>query len=672
MHLNLPTPASPLCLIYHINMINFYAAISLPLQRRLAQLTIAKYRTSLLQTLPARHSNGRPYNWGKKPSKELLDGTTYFGANGQPKVSRLLLETWYQQQRGLRQQVAASLQAAAYEVAAVPGTKPVAISRVKVLNKQDISRREEGSFYYPSGQPLAVEATDEEVTLMAALLGWSVLDIPSVADAPLDVDVKAALTSTADKPTNEALLNMFRPASNGATILEAPQQPALSDDSSGASRIAQEELFLPPPTAVTLVSLEELDALAAAATELAGQLKEYGQQLEAGELPPSLVLQTAALTALHGRYKVALASITVAGTLTHTLVLPATPQPPTLDYLRRALIDIETTQQAIQQADVQQKKALGVLAQVLTLRHKAEPASVLLVEVFAQAHTLLNELASQLPPAKHPARVALADGTHILAQLVRLVANPTEAETLEESDPIPQALFATLPGSVVSALLRGRLILEQEASSHTTAPVDEEKPAAPGAVGISAEVSTETNQVAPTAEIPTEVSLQQSEVETELQASSNDLPALSSSLKLSDTPVVIAASEAATIAVKLPPPATTQGETEEVGQVALPNLVTLPTTASSAVELAVVADTASLDWLADTQWDLLEHRRFALAWHLTAATIAQWGRACRNSSGFASLGITVFGPSTRTWPRRWGTTGCVRGRAPTRARSYCG
>lgn len=167
-------------------MLNFYGSISAPLQRRLAQLTIAKYRTSLLQTLPPRHPNGQSYNWGKKPPKELLDGTIYFGVNGQPKVSRLLLETWYQQQRDLRQQVATSLRAGSYEVAAVTGTKPVVMSRVKELQQEDILRREEGSFYYPGGQPLSVEATDEEVTLMAALLGWSVLAVIPETNSALD------------------------------------------------------------------------------------------------------------------------------------------------------------------------------------------------------------------------------------------------------------------------------------------------------------------------------------------------------------------------------------------------------------------------------------------------------------------------------------------------------
>lgn len=602
-------------------MLNFYGSISAPLQRRLAQLTIAKYRTSLLQTLPPRHPNGQSYNWGKKPPKELLDGTIYFGVNGQPKISRLLLETWYQQQRELRQQVATSLRTGSYEVAAVPGTKPVVMSRVKELRQEDILRREEGRFYYPGGQPLSVEATDEEVTLMAAMLGWSVLAVVPETNSALNAAVNAELLApTTLKPLTSSLLNEFRPMPSDAARHRVLPPPELVESLLDAPELAQEQLPQPPSTAVTLTA-EELVDLAAAATELAGQLKAYAHQLEAGELPASLMPQAAALTVLHERYEAALAGIAAAGTLTTALVLPAPPRLPTLDYLRRALEVIEAAQQAVQQADVQQKKALEVLAQVLTLQHKAGPASVLLAEVFAQAHALLTELADLLPTDKHPASAALAEGTHALAQLVSLAAKPYEVSLLEESDPIPQALFATLPGSVVSALLRGRLSLDQEASPPATTSAVEAEPDAQGAAKLSVSVKapTETTPVAPAAEVPVEAPFQQPKIETEGQVHAADPSTFPGPATRPVLPVEMKAPEIPTEAAGLPLPVINQGEVEADDAVAPPPVVVLPADAPLTTALAAPTAAAALAWLPDTQWDLLEHRRFALAWHLTAA-----------------------------------------------------
>jgi hypothetical protein len=118
----------------------------------MAQMAISQARTSLLKALPGRHpATGRSYAWSTATVPMLLDGVVRFGAFEQFKVGRIILESWYQQQKRLCKQVADALRMAGYRVAITPSTKPVTSARVESLRAEDITERDNKTFFYPAG-----------------------------------------------------------------------------------------------------------------------------------------------------------------------------------------------------------------------------------------------------------------------------------------------------------------------------------------------------------------------------------------------------------------------------------------------------------------------------------------------------------------------------------------
>ena len=153
-----------------------YAQLSAPLQQRLAQLALLQQRAAVLARLPALTlAKGKPVRWAATPAPMLLKQVMVLAAlDGAPRLSALLLHNWFQHKMELCYQVRRALISNNYLVPPV-GVLPRPSATVMRLDPRDVGPGDTGRFFYPSLQPLGeMDATPEEVTLMAGLLGWCV------------------------------------------------------------------------------------------------------------------------------------------------------------------------------------------------------------------------------------------------------------------------------------------------------------------------------------------------------------------------------------------------------------------------------------------------------------------------------------------------------------------
>lgn len=153
-----------------------YGQLSPLLQQRLAQLALLQQRAAVLARLPALTlAKGKPVRWATTPAPLLLKQVMVLAAlDGAPRLSALLLHNWFQHKMELCYQVRKTLINNNYLVPPV-GVMPRPSATVMRLDPRDVGPGDTGRFFCPNHHPLGeVEATPEEVTLMAELLGWCV------------------------------------------------------------------------------------------------------------------------------------------------------------------------------------------------------------------------------------------------------------------------------------------------------------------------------------------------------------------------------------------------------------------------------------------------------------------------------------------------------------------
>ncbi len=582
-------------------IMNFFKVLSSPLKRKLAQIAIGQSRTSLLKALPGRHpTTGRPYAWSTSTFSSILEGVMRYGALEQSKVGRIILESWYQQQKRLCKQVADALRVAGYRVAITPNTKPVASVRVELLQAKDITERDNKSFFYPSGQPVASEASDEEVTLMAALLGWSAYSLDS---SPTQNPVTREESEGNGAMVQETAIGVLE---NEADAGMKQAEPTETLPSASGSK-AVDDYSHEQPGEYTMLAAD-LDELAQAATVLADRIDQYSYQLRAGELPASLEPAATELAMLQQRCETLTTRLLdAAAPLLTAGVLPARPAMSSVAYLRLVHTELLTNQQVAQHKKARQQTALVTLEQVRRIRLNSSAAFKPLAQVQAEAAALMAEIDVVAPFEEHPAIAELVAGSHPLALLLRLAADPDAARAEEEEGEVAIALGDALPGALVLALFRGRLFVDTDAAATATVSVPE---TATTLIAAPTSASPEVEVMLPLAPDEAAVVDRQGLPANEPAVA----PLLNVNLAAAHPPQAVST---ATVSLQEAVPVETVVSEKAAEEVA--SSLSIP--AETNLSVAVEQEAAGMEWhwLAETQWELLDQRRFALAWQLTAA-----------------------------------------------------
>ena len=584
---------------------NFYQVLSSPLKRKLAQMAIGQARTSLLKALPARHpTTGRPYSWSASTYSAILEGVVWYGGLEQSKVGRIILDSWYQQQKRLCKQVADALRVASYRVTITPSTKPVASTRVESLRAEDITERDDKPFFYPGGQPVAGEASDEEVTLMAALLGWSAY-APDVSPTQ-NPDAGEESEDTGDT-VQESVISLMEDGVGDGMELAEPAETSLS--ASGGKDIDEYSHEQPGEDATLAAGLNEL---AQAATILADRIDQYSHQLRAGELPASFEPAAAELATLQQRYEtLATRLLSAAAPLLTAGVVPALPATASTAYLQLVHTEWLDNQQTALHAQARRQAALATLAQVGCIRLQTSAAFKPLLEVQASASALMAAIGATAASEEHPAIAELLAGSHPLALLLRLAADPDAARAEEEEGEVALALEDALPRALVLALFRGRLFISTDADTTATVSVPDVA-IQPVAATTSASPEVEVELPPATTDVVDDAAVASKEQQLPTsEAPIAPLPEVI--LPTTDIPQAIS-----TAAVSLLEAAVETAVIEKAVEV-VASLPFVPAETNLPVAAEQEAAGAEWEWLAETQWELLDQRRFALAWQLTTA-----------------------------------------------------
>jgi len=159
-------------------MTSIFPLLQPSLQTKIAQYALLAHRAAVLAALPGvPASKGRPTYWATQPPPRLLQAVVrYAGQPDTAKVAKVLLRAWFQKKTGLRAAVHRALEAAGYPVPTLTADLEPSPWHAR-LAPEDVMQQRTLDVFSPKGQPVpeAAEAGLEEVTLMAHLLGWSVL-----------------------------------------------------------------------------------------------------------------------------------------------------------------------------------------------------------------------------------------------------------------------------------------------------------------------------------------------------------------------------------------------------------------------------------------------------------------------------------------------------------------
>ena len=248
------------------------------LQTKIAQYALLTHRAAVLAAMPVVPAGkGRPTHWPTQPAPVLLQSVVHYA--GQPraaKLGRVLLRAWFQKKTELREAVYSALDEAGYPLPTL--TPDLAPSPWHArLVPEDTRREGEMTFFYPAGQPVpdAADASPEEITLMAHLLGWSVL-VPVVGETPpeaptLHVVAEAHHLLLVFREVLHRLSERMPPALAEVVARgELPDEvaPYWHDDwatmrnvLSGMRTVLQEALHEPETSAEALLTLDEFHAL---------------------------------------------------------------------------------------------------------------------------------------------------------------------------------------------------------------------------------------------------------------------------------------------------------------------------------------------------------------------------------------------------------------------------
>lgn len=418
----------------------------------------------------------------------VLRATVTRAAYTYPEVARLLAGAWLRHTKPLREAVWAALQAGGY---APPGPAPTEPAETRIrLRPADVLTRPHADapddpddpdghqhFFYPAGQPLLAGKQDEEVSVMAYFLGWSVLTEDDAEEAPRRTPAAKALPGD-DEPELLALEARFEQLSEDEIRAIPPRESALL-----VARSQQQALWVlqgivaehhagtyrANGDAQEVAVAHYLEDLQAHAAELADQLTETADQLRRGELPATLNSENEQLAYLHTWYEAW--SIRL-GSFLGPVILP-----PAEGRTVAALFDLAATVRQASSGAAVREAVLALLAQLARLQHRSQPDFAPLAEVQAQAQALAAELEAAEPADLPVAAAALHQGTHPWATLWRLASDATALEHVDEQSAEFQALEAALPRALVTALLLRKL---EPAASAETQPLAATVAVAPG------------------------------------------------------------------------------------------------------------------------------------------------------------------------------------------------
>lgn len=388
-------------------MVSIFPLLVSSLQTKLAQYALLTHRAAVLAALPTLPTGkGVGTRWASEPAPKLLKAVVHFaGQPGSPKVARLLLRVWFQKKTELRAVVYQALEKAGYPLPPLAEMTEPCPWNVP-LGSVDVLHQGEMYFFYPAGQRIsgADEASLEEISLMAHLLGWSILS-PVMNETPpgfhhLHVvagcytmvaifrDFMRRLTDEmpADLPLRAEVLGGALP--DEAAAYWSEDWPQMRDSFAKARTTMQEALADPltPPEAI--LTLSELESL--------------------------------------------------------------------LRRLQRQAVHEFVCQRYRQGAE-------NLLTQVESLRHRQQPDFAPLAALRERTAAVRTNLAAGWPEGKAvdgitQARLAeLLNPASAYRLLLQLVENPAALDALDEASEDFQELEAALPSGVLNALLLRKL-----------------------------------------------------------------------------------------------------------------------------------------------------------------------------------------------------------------------
>ena len=455
---------------------NVLHVISEELAVKVVSLAVAKERTPVLRAvsqLLARDEPPTKVAWQQVPPLVLRASVLRAGFADVP-LAQLLAGAWLRHSSALRQTVWQALQAQGY---AAPGPAPDQVveapQRLRPADLLSVPIADDPGrsqhYFRPAGQPLLNGQQDEAVTLMAHLLGWSVLSSKTAPGeaAPEPAEAPPASESPAlpgdDEPEVVALEASFGELSAAEIEAIPPRESALLVARS-RQRLRHRLLTvveqhhagtMPPPQGeLGEEVVNTIPNLASYATDLADALAGTAEALRRGELPPTLAAEVQELSLIHLLFDALY--IRIAGHL-GPVVLPA-PEGRTV----AALHDLAATVREAGNSTAARASAMGHLARLLRLRHRTLPDFAPLAEVQAQAQALTAELTAA-PDAELPAAArTLHSGAHPWVLLLRLAGDAEALEQLDDQAEAFQALEAALPRALVTALLLRKLELRPD------------------------------------------------------------------------------------------------------------------------------------------------------------------------------------------------------------------
>jgi hypothetical protein len=389
-----------------------YSQLSAGLQQRLAQLALLQQRAAVLARLPALTlTKGKPVRWAATPAPLLLRQVMLLATlDDQPRLSALLLRNWFQHKRELYYHVRRALFRRSYRLPA-PSVLPVPATTVMRLAPKDVGPG--GRFFCPDGQPVPdTDASAEECTLMAELLGWCVR-----RPGPTELDC-----------TNERV-DCLRMGYEAHRMFEEMLTSVLTalPPTAEAAQLARQGMF--PLT---------LDA-------------ETGRDLNWPEYRPTLAAVLASLYRVAHRPAPALEHVFSKQELDEVLDQLE-------DFARASLFMADT-----------RAWLLESLGQVQRVRHRQQPDFAALAPVHAWARELAARI---MPDTGGDALQAVWQEARPLLALLDAIEDPDHfgaLAPLDEQAADMQALEAAVPPACFTALLLRKLLLPEASATEVPA-----------------------------------------------------------------------------------------------------------------------------------------------------------------------------------------------------------